>query len=227
MFSKKMLFEAIKSVIKLMFFGSIAYAFFLSSLTGLLTIGGYDADGQANWIAGLAIGLLFRLGLGLVVVGLIDITYVRWQHSQQMMMSRREMKEEVKRREGDPQIRAKIRELQRENLKQARSMGRLPDADVLITNPTHFAVALRYDRAIMNTPIVLAKGADNWAQEMKAVARKHGVPMFERRQLARQLFRRGVIEQPIPSEAFLDVARVYADLAQIRRNESRYEVQQS
>jgi flagellar biosynthetic protein FlhB len=79
----------------------------------------------------------------------------------------------------------------------------------------------------MNTPIVLAKGADNWAQEMKAVARKHGVPMFERRQLARQLFRRGVIEQPIPSEAFLDVARVYADLAQIRRNESRYEVQQS
>ena len=223
-FNKRMLFEAFKSLVKLVFFGSIAYAFFLSILPGTTVLGGYAVDSQASWLGNNALNLLFRLVIGLLLVGLIDIAFVRWQYNRQMMMSRRELKEEVKRREGDPQIRAKIRELQRENLKQARSMGKLPDADVLITNPSHFAVALRYDREAMGAPIVLAKGADKWAQEMKAVARRHGIPIFERRRLARTLFKRGLIEQSIPQEVFIDVARVYADLAEMRRRDARYEV---
>jgi flagellar biosynthesis protein FlhB len=223
-FSTRMLFEALKSVIKLMFFGSIVYVFFTASLPGMLAVGEYSSEGQAAWLAGSALALLFRLGLGLVLVGLLDFAYVRWKYSRQMMMSRREMKEEVKRREGDPQIRAKIRQLQRENLKQARSLGKMPDADVLITNPNHFAVALRYDRNSMNAPMVLAKGSDNWAQEMKSIARQHGIPIFERKRLARMLFRSGIVDQQVPHEAFVDVARIYADLGEIRRRESRYEV---
>jgi flagellar biosynthesis protein FlhB len=221
-----MLFEAFKSVVKLLFFSSIVYVFLLSLMPGLMNISAYGTQSAANWLGASALGLLFRLGLGLLVVGIIDLAFVRWQFAQQMMMSRRDVKEEVKRREGDPQIRAKIRELQRENLKQAKSMGRLPDADVLITNPSHFAVALRYDRAAMNAPIILAKGSDNWVKEMKAVARRHAIPILEQKKLARLLFRRGVVDQAIPAEAFLDVARVYADLADSRRRNGRYEVLQ-
>jgi flagellar biosynthesis protein FlhB len=225
-FNKKMLFEAFKSVVKLVFFSAIAWVFFLSLLPSLVALAGHDAQSEANWLGESALSLLFRLGLGLLIVGIIDIAFVRWQFSQQMMMSRRDVKEEVKRREGDPQIRAKIRELQRENLKQAKSMGRLPDADVLITNPTHFAVALHYDRTTMNAPIVLAKGSDNWVKEMKSIARSNAVPILENKKLARLLFKQGVLEQPIPAESFLDVARVYAELADSRRREARYETTQ-
>jgi len=93
-----------------------------------------------------------------------------------------------------------------------------------LTNPNHFAVALRYDHVTMNAPVVLAKGTDKWAQDMKATARIHGVPIFERKSLARLLCKRGTLDQPIPTEAFLDVARVYADLAELRRRDARYEV---
>lgn len=224
LFNKRVLFEALKSVLKLGFFATVAYGFFVSLWPGLPAISSGGLGLQMQWFGSSAIGLLFRLGLALAVVGLLDLLFVRWSFSRDMMMSRREVKEEVKRREGDPQIRARIRELQRENLKQARSMSRMPEADVLITNPQHLAVALRYDRGRMSAPIVLAKGAEAWAQEMRTLAAKHGIPRFENRQLARLLFRRSQIDQPIPSEAFLDVARLYAELGRRERDEARYEV---
>jgi flagellar biosynthesis protein FlhB len=223
-FNKRMLFEAFKSLVKLAFFASIVFVFIVSLLPDFSAVSSYETDAQAKWLGSVAVGLLFRLSIGLLFVGLIDIAFVRWRFGRDMMMSRRELKEEVKRREGDPQIRNKIRELQRENLKQARSMGKLPDADVLITNPNHFAVALRYERNKMHAPMVLAKGTDHWAQEMKSIARQHHIPIFERRQLARQLFKQGVVDQAIPQGLFVDVARVYADLGDMRRREARYEV---
>jgi flagellar biosynthesis protein FlhB len=223
-FNKRMLFEALKSVVKLVFLGVIVYAFLFAALPGMLSLSESDAGNIAQWLGENALALVFRLGLGLLLIGIIDITFVRWQFGKQMMMSRREVKEEVKRREGDPQIRAKIRELQRENLKQARSLGKLPDADVLITNPTHFAVALRYDRATMNAPIVLAKGTDHWVSEMKTIARQNGIPIMERRRLARVLFKHGLLDRPIPEQSFIDVARVYAELGDWRRRTARYEV---
>jgi flagellar biosynthesis protein FlhB len=223
-----MLFEALKSVIKLIFFSTIVYVFLASALPSIAALTNADPGGVAHWLAENALSLLFRLGLGLLVVGILDLAYVRWSFNKQMMMSRREVKEEVKRREGDPQIRAKIRELQRENLKQARSMGNLPDADVLITNPTHFAVALKYDRATMDAPVVLAKGSDEWVVEMKAIARQRNIPILERKKLARALFKHGLIDQAIPPDSFIEVARVYAELNTWKRrrtgDDARYEV---
>ncbi len=140
------------------------------------------------------------------------------------MMSRRELREEVKRREGDPQVRAKLRELQRENLRQTRSMKRLPDADVLITNPDHVAIALRYVREQTAAPVVIAKGVNTWAQQMKVLARTHQIPIYERRSLARALLKRGSIDRAIPVECYVDVARIYADLEASRRRLVRYEV---
>jgi flagellar biosynthesis protein FlhB len=224
-FNKRMLFEALKSVLKLAFFGSIAFAFFLSLWPSLSGVASIDPRELTHWLGTNAMALLFRLGLALVIVGLLDLAFVRRSFAQQMMMSHREVKEEVKRREGDPLIRAKIRELQRENLKQARSMSRVPDADVLITNPEHLAIALQYDRQRMSAPVVIAKGADSWAAEMRHIASRHGIPRFDNRRLARLLFRRAQLDQQIPTESFVDVARIYAEIGNRRRDEVRYEVE--
>lgn len=212
-FNKRMLFEGFKSILKLLFLGAVAWMFFSALWSSMPQVALNEPAAQLQWLAENGVALLFRLGLALLIIGLLDFVYVRWSFGKQMMMSRREMKEEVKRREGDPQIRAKIRELQRENLKQARSMSRVPDADVLITNPEHLAIALKYERDRMSAPIVVAKGADAWAAEMRSVASRHSIPQFENRKLARLLFRRAQIDQPIPAESFLDVARLYAEVA--------------
>ncbi|HEU4653037.1 MAG TPA: EscU/YscU/HrcU family type III secretion system export apparatus switch protein [Steroidobacteraceae bacterium] len=223
-FNKRMMFEAVKSVIKLGFFGAIAFGFFMSIWPSLSQVAMSEPGGQMQWLADNAIGLLFRLGLALALVGLLDLAFARWQYKQQMMMSTREVKEEIKRREGDPLIRAKIRELQRENRKQARSLGRVPEADVLITNPEHLAIALKYDRARMNAPVVIAKGVDEWAAQMRAMAARHSIPRYERRRLARFLFRRVNIDEPIPTDCFVEVARIYAEVNELRRDRARYEV---
>jgi flagellar biosynthetic protein FlhB len=123
-------------------------------------------------------------------------------------MSRREVREEVKHREGDPRIRARMRELRRETLARSKAMQRLPEADVLITNPTHLAVALSYKPETMGAPEVIAKGAGEAAEQMKPLARQHRVPIVENRLLARALFARTAIDQRIPDEHFAAVARL-------------------
>jgi len=223
-FSKKMLFEAFKSLLKLLVLGGVATAFFFALWPQLNGPQSSDSELVQEWFGQHAVALLFRLGLALVLIGLLDLLYTRHKFKNDMMMSRRELKEEVKRREGDPQVRAKLRELQRENLKQAASVKRVPEADVLITNPEHLAIALRYERGSMAAPVLLARGADSWAAEMRSLARRHGVPIYERRALARQLFRIGQIGQPIPAESYVDVARIYADLEARARGLAEYEV---
>jgi len=223
-FNKKMLFEAFKSVLKLLFLGGVATAFFFALWPQLPAAATQDTTAVQDWFGSHAVGLLFRLGLALVLIGLLDFAFVRYKYKRDMMMSRREIKEEVKRREGDPLIRAKLRELQRENLKQAASVKRVPEADVLITNPEHLAIALKYEHGRMAAPVVLAKGADSWAADMRAMARRHGIPIYERKPLARQLFRFGQIGQPIPPDSYVDVARIYAQLEARERGLVEYEV---
>jgi len=219
-FSKRLLIETIKSVFKLVVLITVVYITFSARWRELINVSAQSIDGQLTWLAGVATQLLFRLLLALLVFALIDLVIARMQFSKQMRMSRRDMKDEVKRREGDPLIRSKIRQLQRENLKQSKSLSRVADADVLITNPTHFAVALRYVRGEMTAPTVIAKGSERWAQDMRQLALKHQVPIFERKSLARKLFRHAVVDHPVPATTFVDVARLYADLGSRRRRQS-------
>jgi len=216
-FNKKMLFEAFKTVLKFSFFTAVLYAFFSSVLPGLPALAVGDVGVQAQWLSSTGTSLLFRMGLAMLVVALLDVAYVRWQYGKQMMMSRRELKEEVKRREGDPLIKAKLRELQRANLEQTKSMSRVPQSDVLITNPQHFAIALRYERGKMAAPHVVAKGMEAWAADMRRIARLHDIPIVERKPLARELFRRGQLNRPVPPHTYVDVARVYVQAEQERR----------
>jgi flagellar biosynthetic protein FlhB len=216
-FNKRMLFEGLKTILKLGVLSLIVYAFLVASLPGLPAVAVGDVGVQMDWLARNGIALLFRLALALLVFGIIDLAWTRWQYGKQMMMSRRELKEEIKRREGDPLIRAKMRELQKENLKQASSLGRVPDADVIITNPQHLAVALQYVRGEMAAPHIIAKGMEAWAADMRSLARRHDIPVIERKTLARELFRRGQIDRPVPPQTYIEVARVYVQAETERR----------
>jgi len=216
-FTKRLLIEGLKSIFKLAVLLTVGYTTFSGRWQELSQLPVQQPLEQLRWLASIGSALLFRLLLALLVIALLDLALSRWQFAKQMRMSRRDIKDEVKRREGDPLIRSKIRQLQRENLKQSKSLSRVPEADVLITNPTHFAVALKYIRGEMSAPMVTAKGSERWAQDMRALATRHGVPVLERKSLARKLFRHANVGQPVPAETFVDVARLYADVARYRR----------
>jgi flagellar biosynthetic protein FlhB len=211
-FSLKMVFEAVKSVIKLALFGMTAYIIISALLPTLLGLMHTDPKGYAPLLMNYSASLLFKLVMVILIVAALDFAYTRWDFSKKMMMSRRELKEEVKRREGDPLLRAKLRELQKEAVKRAKSASRVPEADVLITNPTHYAIALRYERGRMQAPVILGKGSAELALSMRRLAERHGIPIFERRALARRLFMEGDIDAPVPADLYEQVARVYADL---------------
>lgn len=223
-FSLRMVFEAVKSMIKLALFGATAYIIISALLPTLLGLMHTDPKGYAPLLMDYSASLLFKLAMVLLIVAALDIAYTRWDHSKKMMMSRRELKEEVKRREGDPLLRAKLRELQREAVKRAKSASRVPEADVLITNPTHYAIALCYERSRMHAPVILGKGSGDLALSMRRLAARHGVPIYERRALARNLFMEGDIDAPVPSGLYEQVARVYADLYASRPADIRVEV---
>jgi flagellar biosynthetic protein FlhB len=157
--------------------------------------------------------ILFLLGLwvvgALALIALGDFLFQRYQHTKDLMMTRQELKEEFKQSEGDPYLKARIRQLQRE-IAGRRMMQEVPKADVVITNPTHVAVALRYRQDRDQAPVVLAKGYDAVAQQIKAIAAEHRIPMVENVPLARALAKEARIGRPIPVQWYQDVAQILA-----------------
>lgn len=225
LFTRRLLFDLVKNILKLVLLGGAAYLFFSATWRRMLIFGATGAAGQLAALSRWGLELIERLTAALLVIALLDVAFVRWQYRRQMMMSRRELREEIRRREGDPHVRGRLRELQRENRKQSRSLERVRDADVLITNPDHVCVALSYERDHMSAPYVIGKGAGLWVLHMKALAWRHSVPVREQRPLARHLFRFGMIDRPVPPDTYVDVARLYAELAAHRqRRTGRYEV---
>ena len=147
--------------------------------------------------------------MGLLLVGAIDFAYQRFQHEVDLRMTRQELKDETKESEGDGQVRARMRKLQREAVKQ-RSLKDVPEATVVVTNPTHFAVALRYDPDRMATPMVVAKGKDHLAQRIKRIAAEANVPTLERKAVARALYASTEVGQEVPAELYRAVAEIIA-----------------
>lgn len=223
-FSLRMLFEALKVFIKLTLFAGVAYFVIADMLSAILGMSYMDPKAYPAVMMQAVASLVFKLALVLLLVALLDLLYTRWDYARKMRMSRRELKEEIKRREGDPHVRAKIKELQREAAKRSQSVRRVPDADVLITNPTHFAVALQYRRGAMPAPRLAAKGAGETAENMKTVARRCGVPIVERPELARRLFREVELDAAIPESAYEPVARIYAEIYALKPSTARVEV---
>src|SRR5262245_14001850 len=216
-FSLKTLVETGKTLLKLAAFAGVAWLALDAALPKLLTTVEVAPKAYFGLLMGEITALVFKLLIVLALLAFADLAYSRWDYGRMMRMSRREMKEEVKRREGDPHVRARIRELQREAVKRAKSVKRLPEADVLITNPEHFAVALAYERSRMRAPTVIAKGAGELALELRRRAARLDLPILEDKPLARRLFAEVDIDSPIGEALFEPVARVYASLYQERK----------
>lgn len=163
----------------------------------------------------IVVQLALSVAVTLAVLGVADYAWQRWRLEQSLRMSRQEVKEEVKREEGDPQVKQRIRKLQREKA-QRRMMQDVPKATVVLTNPTHLAVALRYDRQTMTAPRVLAKGAGVLAARIVQLARRHGVPVVERKPVAQALFKTVKLGQEIPVALYHAIAEVLAYVFRLR-----------
>ncbi|TVR45299.1 MAG: flagellar biosynthesis protein FlhB [Planctomycetota bacterium] len=159
--------------------------------------------------------LAVLLASTLAIIAVFDYLYQRWQHTKDQRMTKHEVKEEFKQSEGDPLLKAKIRQVQRQ-MAQSRMMQEVPKADVVITNPTHVAVALRYDQESMRAPVVVAKGYDEVAMRIKAIAREHDIVMVENVPLARALAKGVEVGHPIPGDFYQAVAQVLSHVYKLK-----------
>jgi flagellar biosynthetic protein FlhB len=223
-FSMRTLFEAAKSVVKLVVLSAVVYAALRNLVPGLIGLSGADARGYLRVLVGLCAALLVKLVFTQMVIAAIDLGFVRRDFAKRMRMSKRDVKDEHKNREGDPRIRSRIRELRKEMLKRSKAVAKVPDADVLITNPTRIAVALSYRHGTSGAPQVVAKGAGDLARKMREVAARHQIPVVQNRPLARALFREVDFDGYVPEKLYPQIARimvwVYA-MRDARRNQQR------
>ena len=215
LFSLRNLLELVKAVLKVTLIGAVSVLVIDQMLDQLMQLTKLNVFAALANAGELVVMAFIIISLSLIVIALIDVPYQLWQHTQEMMMTRQEVKEEHKQQEGDPQVKGRIRQMQRE-MAQRRMMQKVPEADVVITNPTHFAVALKYDPQSMREPIVLAMGADLMALQIRTLAKKHQVPIVEAPALARALYYNAQEGAPIPWQLYRAVAAVLAYVYQLR-----------
>jgi len=207
--SLKALVELVKSVFKIGFVGLIAYLMLRRELVTIPSLIHAEILETAAYAGLVAFKIAFFVCLGLIVLAAADFAYQKWQHQKNLMMTKQEVKEERKQSDGDPQVKSRIRSMQME-MAQRRMMEAIPTADVVITNPTHFAIAIKFDAQAMDAPQVVAKGADFMAQRIRETAEAHDVPLVENKPLARSLYRSTEIGEMIPAELYRAVAEVLA-----------------
>jgi len=205
--SLRALIELLKSLAKLGIVAVIVYYTFRDRLGEVVMLMGLEPLGLLFAVAKLVATVWWRIALAMIVLGIIDFGYQRWQHLQELRMTHQEAKEEMKELEGDPHIKRRVRQLQRQIASQ-RMMADVPTADVIITNPTHYAVALRYDMENMDSPVVVAKGQRLVAQRIREIGEAHRVPIVQNPPLARTLFRTVDVGATIPGSLFRAVAEV-------------------
>jgi flagellar biosynthetic protein FlhB len=201
--------ELIKALIKLAVIGGVVYLTIRRDLTRLPELVQYDPQTTLIMIAALVFRMIMLVAFAMGVIALVDYVYQRFEWERSLKMSRQEVKEEHRETEGDPTIRSRVRSLQRQ-MARHRMMADVPKADVIITNPTHLAVALRYDQNSMTAPIVVAKGAGFIAERIKEVAREHGVMVMENKIIARTLYELVDIGREVPAELYRAVAEILA-----------------
>ena len=218
-FSKRSIVELVKSLFKIAIIGYFIYMFLKDQIFQMPKLIYADLFAGMDVIADVVFNLAFKIIGVFMIMALMDLYYQKWQNNQDLKMSKQEVKEEFKQQEGDPQIKGKIRQKQRQ-MAMARMMQEVPKADVIITNPTHFAVALKYE-AGMAAPGVLAKGQDLVAQKIKQLARDNRVPIVENKPLARALFAAVDVGGSIPHELYKAVAEVLAYVYKLKHKNKR------
>ena len=209
MFSLRSVIELLKSLIKITVLGWVVWFFLKGRLTELTGLMEGTVASALIYVGNTVVSLVDTVGIAFVFLGAVDYLYQWWEYEKNLRMSKQEIKEEYKQTEGDPQIKGKIREKQRQ-MASRRMMQNVPNADVVIRNPTRFAVALGYDSGKNRAPVVLAKGADHLALKIVEVAEASGVYIMEDRPLARGLYDTVEVDMEIPEEYYQTVAKILA-----------------
>lgn len=219
MFSKQSMFELIISLVKIIIFSAVAFSVIKDNAGIFVTA--YDL--RIEDCLGILFDLIMELGIKIslvyLVISLGDLIFQRWKHKKDLRMSKQEVKDEYKNQEGDP----KVKSQQRQRMQQAarrRMMQSVPEADVVITNPTHFAVALKYDNMVNTAPIVVAKGADYLAFKIRDLAKENDVEIVEDKPLARMLYANVEVGDAIPPELYQAVAEVLAYVYKLKNKVS-------
>ena len=180
----------------------------------------YDLGTSLEELSKILFAMVFQVIAVILILAVLDYAYQKWQTTQDLKMTKQEVKDEMKQSEGDPQIKGKIRQKQRQ-MAMARMMQEVPKADVIITNPTHYAVALSYEQG-MTAPLVVAKGQDLVAQKIKRIAKEHDVPIVENKPLARALYASVEVGDAVPENLYQAVAEVLAYVYRLKKKSAPY-----
>lgn len=213
--NKDSLFKTFKSFLKILIVGFMAYKILRQEIESILFLTQSDLTGIIDFVGHISFKLVLHTCGVMLILAVIDYAFVKWRYIEDMKMTKQEVKDEHKQQEGDPKIKGRIRQAQIEAARR-RLRKVIPTADVIITNPTHFAVALKYDRDRMAAPVVLAKGVDFMAQRIKEIARESKIILVENRPLARELYAQVEEGQEIPETLYAAVAEVLAYVYSIK-----------
>lgn len=216
MFSLRSLVELAKNLLKIVILSVVAYNYLKDKMSLMIDLMVMDGVQIGLIIWDMVFNLSMRLSLILIILGVIDYGYKIWQNEKDLRMSKEEVKEEYKMMEGNPQIKAKIKEKQRQ-MAMSRMMQEVPKADVIITNPTHFAVAVKYDASKFDAPYVVAKGQDLIAKQIRKVAEENKIPIVENKPLARELYASVKIGRTIPENLYHAVAETLAFVYKVKK----------
>lgn len=209
MFSLDKLVELFKAILKIAVVGVVAYNTFRDQIGIVNVVYGLELFPAVMLIGNVVINFGLKVSIVFLIIGIADFIYQKFKFSRDMRMTKQEIKDEFKQTEGDPKIKGQIRQKMRE-ASQRRMMQKLPEADVVITNPTHLACAIKYDRSVAEAPVLVAKGADYLAQKIKEVARENFIPIVENKALARLLYHNVELDEEIPQELYQMTADVLA-----------------
>lgn len=209
LFNKDALVEMLKSLLKLLVVAWIAYGVVRDEMQNITFLAEADIQTIFNFVGHIAFKIVTHICGIMIVLGLLDMLYVKWRYTENLKMTKQEIKDEHKESDGNPESKKKVKKMQFQ-MARRRMTKIIPLADVVITNPTHFAVALKYDRQKMVAPVVLAKGMDIMAEAIKKIAREHSITLVENRFLARELYDQVKENEPIPEALYSAVAEVLA-----------------
>jgi flagellar biosynthetic protein FlhB len=215
LFSVRSAVQLVRDPLKLAVVGLIGYLAIRSEFEGFFILPDLSIAQLGTTLAKLALVIALKIGVAMLVIGIIDFLYQRYEFEKSIRMSRQELKDEMKETEGSPEIKARTRQIQRQMVRQ-RMMAAVPEADVVVTNPVHIAVALKYDPTEMDAPTVLAKGQRLIAEKIKQIAREHGIPVVEDKPLARALFKMCEVGDIIPAKLYRAVAEILAHIYRLK-----------
>ena len=214
-FSQRSLVELVNNLIKLSLIGTIGYVSINSSFDEFMLLSNSDIDFLISFIGGMIMKIAVNISLALLFLAILDFSYQRWKFNQDLKMTKQEVREEHKQTEGDPLLKARIRSIQRENARK-RMLQDVPEADVIITNPTTYAIALKYDITRMSAPIVVAKGMRKVAERIKEIAEENNIPVIENKWLAKTLFKSVEVGEETPYDLYKAVAEILAYIYKLK-----------